>query len=54
MRRLTKANIRVLSKDNLPKIAFEDDEMVQVRALSKLHGLLFPDFFVKSKVVHVL
>ncbi|KAL9323466.1 hypothetical protein ACSQ67_008323 [Phaseolus vulgaris] len=30
MRRLTKANIRVISKENLPKIASEDDEMVQI------------------------
>lgn len=30
MRRLTKANIRILSKGDLPKIAYEDDEMVQV------------------------
>ncbi|KAK7295385.1 hypothetical protein RJT34_18292 [Clitoria ternatea] len=30
MRRLTKANIRILSKENLPKIAAEDDEMVQI------------------------
>ena len=30
MRRITKANIRILSKENLPKIAAEDDEMVQV------------------------
>ncbi|XP_061349684.1 KH domain-containing protein At4g18375-like isoform X2 [Gastrolobium bilobum] len=30
MRRLTKANIRILSKENLPKIASEDDEMVQI------------------------
>jgi poly(rC)-binding protein 2/3/4 len=34
MRRLTKANIRILSKEDLPKIASEDDEMVQVRAFS--------------------
>lgn len=34
MRRLTKANIRIISKENLPKIANEDDEMVQVRVLS--------------------
>ena len=34
MRRLTKANIRILSKENLPKIASKDDEMVQVRKLS--------------------
>lgn len=30
IRRLTKANIRILSKENLPKIAADDDEMVQV------------------------
>ncbi|XP_027350511.1 RNA-binding KH domain-containing protein RCF3-like [Abrus precatorius] len=30
MRRLTKANIRILSKENLPKIASGDDEMVQI------------------------
>ncbi|XP_004489407.1 RNA-binding KH domain-containing protein RCF3 isoform X1 [Cicer arietinum] len=30
MRRLTKSNIRILSKENLPKIASEDDEMVQI------------------------
>lgn len=30
MRRLTKANIRILSKEDLPKIATEDDEMVQI------------------------
>ncbi|XP_028759817.1 RNA-binding KH domain-containing protein RCF3-like [Neltuma alba] len=30
MRRLTKANIRILSKESLPKIASEDDEMVQI------------------------
>ncbi|XP_052198164.1 KH domain-containing protein At4g18375 [Diospyros lotus] len=30
MRRATKANIRILSKENLPKIAAEDDEMVQI------------------------
>ncbi|CAN6864944.1 unnamed protein product [Brassica oleracea] len=30
MRRMTKANIRVLGKDNLPKVASEDDEMVQI------------------------
>ena len=33
MRRLTKSNIRILSKENLPKIASDDDEMVQVRIL---------------------
>lgn len=30
MRKVTKANIRVLSKENLPKVAFKDDEMVQI------------------------
>ncbi|XP_038700196.1 RNA-binding KH domain-containing protein RCF3 [Tripterygium wilfordii] len=30
MRRLTKANIRILPKDDLPKVASEDDEMVQI------------------------
>ncbi|XP_072990491.1 RNA-binding KH domain-containing protein RCF3 isoform X1 [Typha latifolia] len=30
MRRSTRANIRILSKENLPKIAAEDDEMVQI------------------------
>ncbi|XP_010258305.1 PREDICTED: KH domain-containing protein At4g18375-like isoform X2 [Nelumbo nucifera] len=30
MRKLTRANIRILSKENLPKVASEDDEMVQI------------------------
>ncbi|KAJ3702692.1 hypothetical protein LUZ61_006397 [Rhynchospora tenuis] len=30
MRRSTRANIRILSKDNLPKVATLDDEMVQI------------------------
>ncbi|KAI8541660.1 hypothetical protein RHMOL_Rhmol08G0079600 [Rhododendron molle] len=30
MRRITQANIRVLSKESLPKVAAEDDEMVQI------------------------
>ncbi|XP_010550042.1 PREDICTED: KH domain-containing protein HEN4 isoform X2 [Tarenaya hassleriana] len=30
MRRMTKANIRILGKENLPKVASEDDEMVQI------------------------
>lgn len=34
IRRLTKANIRILSKEGLPKIASEDDELVQVRAFA--------------------
>lgn len=30
MRRATRANIRILPKENLPKVANEDDEMVQI------------------------
>nr|GMD49896.1 KH domain-containing protein At4g18375-like [Ipomoea batatas]GMD56949.1 KH domain-containing protein At4g18375-like [Ipomoea batatas] len=30
MRKVTKANIRILSKENLPKVAAEDDEMVLI------------------------
>ncbi|KAI3452288.1 hypothetical protein Pfo_008953 [Paulownia fortunei] len=30
MRKVTKANIRILSKENLPKVASDDDEMVQI------------------------
>lgn len=30
MRRSTQANIRILSKENVPKVASEDDEMVQI------------------------
>ncbi|KAK6129233.1 hypothetical protein DH2020_037063 [Rehmannia glutinosa] len=30
MRKVTKANIRILSKENLPKVASEEDEMVQI------------------------
>ncbi|KAK4777055.1 hypothetical protein SAY86_005743 [Trapa natans] len=30
MRRLTKAYIRILSKENLPQIASDEDEMVQI------------------------
>ncbi|KAK6928174.1 K Homology domain, type 1 [Dillenia turbinata] len=30
LRRVTQANIRILSKENLPKIAAQDDEMVQI------------------------
>ncbi|XP_006338440.1 KH domain-containing protein At4g18375-like isoform X3 [Solanum tuberosum] len=30
MRKITKANIRILSKEGLPKVAAEDDEMVQI------------------------
>lgn len=46
MRRLTKANIRILPKDSLPKIASEDDEMVQVdiQAFSYTCILIFFSF----------
>lgn len=30
IRRITKANIRIISKENLPKVAEKDDEMVQI------------------------
>ncbi|KAG5621571.1 hypothetical protein H5410_006789 [Solanum commersonii] len=30
MRKITKANIRILSKEDLPKVASDDDEMVQI------------------------
>ncbi|KAL2552292.1 RNA-binding KH domain-containing protein [Forsythia ovata] len=30
MRKITKANIRILSKENLPKVAAQDDELVQI------------------------
>lgn len=36
MRKITKANIRILSKENIPRVAAEDDEMVQVYC----HGIL--------------
>lgn len=50
MRRLTKANIRILSKENLPKIASEDDEMVQVMTFSWCSD--FSDFYIfLSKLV---
>lgn len=31
MRKVTKANIKIQKKDNLPKVASNDDEMVQVK-----------------------
>lgn len=36
MRNITKANIRILPKDDLPKVASEDDEMVQVKKIAEL------------------
>ncbi|XP_076941760.1 KH domain-containing protein At4g18375-like [Bidens hawaiensis] len=32
MRRISKANIRIISKENFPKVAEDDDEMVQISA----------------------
>lgn len=41
MRKITKANIRILSKEGLPKVAAEDDEMVQVSILIRVVKLIF-------------
>jgi poly(rC)-binding protein 2/3/4 len=41
MRNLTRANIRIISEDNLPKVAGEDDEMVQVNVYNVLCKKLF-------------
>lgn len=46
MRKLTKANIRILSKENLPKVASEDDEMVQVVTNIVLLCVLFIFIFL--------
>lgn len=48
MRSVTRANIRILSKENLPKVASEDDEMVQVILQSRiqLHLTSFPLHFM--------
>lgn len=46
MRRLTKANIRILPKESLPKIASEDDEMVQVKTILKPLYMYFLIVFV--------
>ncbi|GAV73641.1 KH_1 domain-containing protein [Cephalotus follicularis] len=66
MRRLTKANIRILSKDGLPKVASEDDEMVQiagdldvakdalVQVITRLRANLFDREGAVSAVVPVL
>ncbi|KAM0952976.1 putative K domain-containing protein [Dioscorea sansibarensis] len=45
MRRATRANIRILSKENLPKVASEDDEMVQISGDLEL---------VKSALVQII
>ncbi|PPD76146.1 hypothetical protein GOBAR_DD26930 [Gossypium barbadense] len=62
MRRMTKANIRILSKENLPKIASEDDEMVQIAgdldvakdALVQITTRLRANFFDREGVVSPL
>jgi poly(rC)-binding protein 2/3/4 len=41
MRNQTRANIRIISEDNLPKVAVEDDEMVQVNVYNVLCKKLF-------------
>ncbi|KAH7656379.1 K Homology domain-containing protein [Dioscorea alata] len=45
MRRATRANIRILPKENLPKVASEDDEMVQISGDLEL---------VKSALVQII
>lgn len=42
MRNTTRASIRILSKENLPKVASEDDEMVQVNGF---FFFFFPSFW---------
>ncbi|XP_023731949.1 KH domain-containing protein HEN4 [Lactuca sativa] len=66
MRRITQANIRILSKENLPKVAKHDDEMVQicgdvddvkdalVQVASRLRANLFDREGVFSSFVQVL
>lgn len=66
MRRITQANIRVFSKENLPKVAEHDDEMVQisgdhdlvkdalVQVASRLRANLFDREGVFSTFVQVL
>ncbi|KAI4346616.1 hypothetical protein L6164_007498 [Bauhinia variegata] len=66
MRRTTKANIRILSKDNLPKVSSEDDEMVQisgdldvakealVQVLTRLRANLFDREGAVSTILPVL
>ena len=41
MRNATRASIRILSKENLPKVALEDEEMVQVKVFSLLFSFSF-------------
>ncbi|KAL4377041.1 hypothetical protein GQ457_02G019190 [Hibiscus cannabinus] len=62
MRRMTKANIRILSKENLPKVASGDDEMVQISgnldvakdALIQITKRLRANFFDMEGVVSPL
>ncbi|GLT56514.1 hypothetical protein SLA2020_295500 [Shorea laevis] len=66
IRRITKANIRILSKEDLPKIASEDDEMVQIagdldiakdaliQVMSRLRANLFDREGAVSALVPVL
>lgn len=65
MRNTTRAGIRILAKENLPKVASEDDEMVQVVSYEFLHAcicvvLMFPfnlalySPICLSNLVHVL
>ncbi|XP_078432547.1 RNA-binding KH domain-containing protein [Wolffia australiana] len=59
MRRATRANIRILSKENLPKVASDDEEMVQISgdhdvtrsALIQLTTRLKANFFEREATV---
>ncbi|KAI3784846.1 hypothetical protein L1987_43952 [Smallanthus sonchifolius] len=66
IRRISKANIRIISKENLPKVAEDDDEMVQISAdldlakdallqvISRLRANLFEREGAMSTLVPVL
>lgn len=49
MRSVTRANIRILQKENVPKIAREDEEMVQVKHIFGLCLDLYFVFHCKTK-----
>lgn len=52
MRNITRAGIRILSNENLPKVAYEDEEMVQVNGIYvHIHGM--PSFFPYVQALHM-
>ncbi|MBA0843308.1 hypothetical protein Goarm_000510, partial [Gossypium armourianum] len=61
MRNATRASIRILSKENLPKVAYEDEEMVQVNNMlfgvhTRCHGQTFDRIlieFLSSNAVQI-